>query len=573
MVMKNRNNDITKLISIFIIIILINIIGSMVYHRFDLTQEGRYSLSKASKELLSEIDDYIYIEVYLEGDFPAGIERLSLETKQILSEFKTQNDFIQFTFINPTASKDDKTRNEVLKQLYEKGLNPTNLQVKNGDSYTEKIIIPGAIVKYGANEITVQLLKNKIASSPNQNIEQSIRELEYEFTNAIKQLRSPLKPSIAFLKGHSELNGNNIKDLRNSLTEQYSVDEIDLREFEVDSLGKPNLKKKLRDLKLKKLLLIAKPISKFENLDKYFIDQYIMNGGKVIWMIDATNADMDSLSNKGSFIASSLRDLNLGDQLFKYGVRINSNLVEDISSSKIPIPISFVNDIPQWELVPWRYFPVSIPTLSHPITNNLNAVKFDFVSSIDTINTNTKITKTVLLHSSPYSRLVNTPYEISLQKALEQPTQNEFNIKQAAIAVLLEGTFESLFKNRINKLSNELPFIKSSKPNRMIVISDGDIAQNQLSRGEALPLGYDNYEKRQYGNKDFILNAIDYLLEEDALIAVRTRELKMRLLDTQKINLERNFWQIINLIIPIALIIIFGIFKQYVRKKKYSNEK
>ena len=571
--MKNRNKDIIQLISVFIIIILINIIGSMVYHRFDLTHEGRYSLSKASKKLLSEIDDYIYIEVYLEGDFPAGIERLSLETKQILSEFKTQNDFIQFTFINPTESKDDKTRNEILKQLYEKGLNPTNLQVKNGDSYTEKIIIPGAIVKFGANEIAVQLLKNQIASSPDQNLEQSIRELEYEFTNAIKQLRSSLKPSIAFLKGHDELDGIEIEDLRNSLTQQYSVDEIDLREFEVDSLGKPNLKKKLRDLKLKKLLLIAKPRLTFENLDKYFIDQYIMNGGKVIWMIDATNADMDSLSNKGSFIASTLRDLNLGDQLFKYGVRINSNLVQDISSSKIPIPISFVNDIPQWELVPWRYFPVSIPTLNHPITNNLNAVKFDFVSSIDTINTNAKITKTVLLHTSPYSRLVNTPYEISLQKALEQPAQNEFNIQQAPIAVLLEGTFESLFKNRINKLSNELPFIKSSKPNRMLVISDGDIAQNQISRGVALPLGYDNYEKRQYGNKDFILNAIDYLLEEDALIAVRTRELKMRLLDTQKINLERSFWQIINLIIPIVLVIVFGIFKQYARKKKYSNEK
>jgi len=571
--MKNRNKDIIQLISIFIIIILINIIGSMVFHRFDLTQEGRYSLSKASKKLLSEIEDYIYIEVYLEGDFPAGIERLSLETKQILSEFKTQNDFIQFTFINPTESKDDKTRNEILKQLYEKGLTPTNLQVKNGDSYTEKIIIPGAIVKFGAKEIAVQLLKNQIASSPDQNLEQSIRELEYEFTNAIKQLRSSLKPNIAFLKGHGELDGLDIKDLRTSLTEQYSVDEIDLREFEVDSLGKPNLKKKLRDLKLKKLLLIAKPKSTFENLDKYFIDQYIMNGGKVIWMIDATNADMDSLSNKGSFIASTLRDLNLGDQLFKYGVRINSNLVEDISSSKIPVPISFVNDIPQWELLPWRYFPVSIPTLNHPITSNLNAVKFDFVSSIDTIKTNTKINKTILLHTSPYSRLLNTPYEISLQKALEQPTQNDFNIQQAAIAVLLEGTFESLFKNRINKLSNELPLIKSSKPNRMLVISDGDIAQNQISRGAALPLGYDNYEKRQYGNKDFILNAIDYLLEEDALIAVRTRELKMRLLDTQKINLEKSFWQIINLIIPIALIIIFGIFKQYARKKKYTNEK
>lgn len=571
--MKNRNKDIIQLISIFIIIILVNIIGSMVYHRFDLTHEGRYSLSKASKKLLSEIDDYIYIEVYLEGDFPAGIERLSLETKQILSEFKTQNDFIQFTFINPTESKDNNTRNEILKQLYDKGLNPTNLQIKNGDSYTEKIIIPGAIVKFGANEIAVQLLKNQIASSPDQNLEQSIRELEYEFTNAIKQLRSSLKPSIAFLKGHGELDGLDIKDLRNTLTEQYSIDEIDLREFEVDSLGKPNLKKKLRELKLKKLLLIAKPKSTFENLDKYFIDQYIMNGGKVIWMLDATNADMDSLSNKGSFIASTLRDLNLGDQLFKYGVRINSNLVEDISSSKIPVPTSFINNIPQWELLPWRYFPVSIPTLNHPITNNLNAVKFDFVSSIDTIKTNTEINKTVLLHTSPYSRLVNTPYEISLQKALEQPTQNDFNIQQAAIAVLLEGKFESLFKNRINKLSNELPFIKSSKPNRMLVISDGDIAQNQISRGAALPLGYDNYEQRQYGNKDFILNAIDYLLEEDALIAVRTRELKMRLLDTQKINLERSFWQILNLLIPIILVITFGIFKQKKRNKKFTSEK
>ena len=571
--MKNRNKDIIQLISIFIIIILINIIGSMVYHRFDLTKEGRYSLSKASKKLLSEIDDYIYIEVYLEGDFPAGIERLSLETKQILSEFKTHNDFIQFTFINPTESKDDKTRNEILKQLYEKGINPTNLQVKNGDSYTEKIIIPGAIVKFGANEIAVQLLKNQIASSPDQNLEQSIRELEYEFTNAIKQLHSPLKPSIGFLTGHGELDGLDIKDLRNTLTQQYSIDEIDLREFEVDSLGKPNLKKKLRELKLKKLLLIAKPKSTFENLDKYFIDQYIMNGGKVIWMLDATNADMDSLSNKGSFIASTLRELNLSDQLFKYGVRVNSNLVEDISSSKIPVPTSFINDVPQWELLPWRYFPVSIPTVNHPITSNLNAVKFDFVSSIDTIKTNTKINKTVLLHTSPYSRLVNTPYEISLQKALEQPTQNDFNIQHAAIAVLLEGTFESLFKNRINKLSDELPFIESSKPNRMLVISDGDIAQNQISRGVALPLGFDNYEKRQYGNKDFILNAIDYLLEEDALIDVRTRELKMRLLDTQKINLERSFWQILNFIIPIGIVLIFGVLKHYRRKKKYTNEK
>jgi len=571
--MQNRKKDIIQFLSILVIVILINIIGSLAHHRFDLTKEGRYSLSEASKELLSSLDDYIYIEVYLEGDFPAGIERLSLETRQILSEFKAQNELIQFTFINPTESTDDKTRNEIIKQLYEKGLNPTSLQVKDGDSFSEKIIVPGAIVKYGAYEKAVQLLKNQIASSPDQNLEQSIRELEYEFTNAIKQLRTPLKPSIAFLTGHGELEGIDIEDLTSTLAQQYSIDKIDLREFEVDDAGEPDLAKKLRDLKLKKLLLIAKPKTTFQNLDKYFIDQYIMSGGKVIWMIDATNADMDSLSNKGSFLAYPLRDLNLGDQLFKYGVRVNSNLVEDISSSKIPVPVSFVNDVPKWELLPWRYFPVSIPTSNHPITSNLNAVKFDFAGSIDTVKTNTKIKKTVLLHTSPYTKLVNTPYEVNLQKALDQPVQEEFDAKEVALAVLLEGTFESIFKNRINQLSEKLPFKESSKATRMLVISDGDVAQNQVSRGAALPLGFDNYEKRQYGNKDFILNAVDYLLEEDALIDVRTRELKMRLLDVQKINRERSFWQILNLVIPVLMVILFGLIKQYKRKKKYAHEK
>ena len=571
--MQNRKKDIIKFLSILVIVVLINFIGSTAHHRFDLTKEGRYSLSEASKELLSALDDYIYIEVYLEGDFPAGIERLSLETRQILSEFKAQNELIKFTFINPTESTDDKTRNEIIKQLYEKGLNPTSLQVKDGDSYSEKIIVPGAIVKYGAYEKTVQLLKNQIASTPDQNLEQSIRELEYEFTNAIKQLRTPLKPSIAFLTGHGELEGIDIEDLTGTLAQQYSIDKIDLREFEVNDTGEPDLAKKLRDLKLKKLLLIAKPKTTFQNLDKYFIDQYIMSGGKVIWMLDATNADMDSLSNKASFLAYPLRDLNLSDQLFKYGVRVNSNLVEDISSSKIPVPVSFVNDVPKWELLPWRYFPISIPTSNHPITSNLNAVKFDFAGSIDTVKTNTKINKTILLHTSPYTKLVNTPYEVSLQKALDQPVQEEFEAKEEALAVLLEGTFESIFKNRINQLSKKLPFKDSSKATRMLVISDGDVAQNQVSRGAALPLGFDNYEKRQYGNKDFILNAVDYLLEEDALIDVRTRELKMRLLDVQKINRERSFWQILNLVIPVLLVILFGLIKQYRRKKKYAYEK
>ena len=570
--MKNRKQDILQFTATLVIIGLLNIVGSFVHSRFDLTKEGRYSLSDATKNLLSELDDYIYVEVYLEGEFPAGIERLSLETRQLLSEFKSQNNLLQFTFINPTESTDEKTRNEIIKQLYEKGISPTSLQVKDGETYTEKVIVPGAIVKYGGKEVAIQLLKNQIASGPTQNIEQSIRELEYEFASAIKRLQTPIKQSIAFITGHGELDDKEIEDLTNSLSEQYSISKVNLREFDVDASGEADLAKKLKELKSKKLVLIAKPTETFQNLDKYFIDQYIMNGGKVIWMLDATNADMDSLANKGSFLALPLRDLNLGDQLFKYGVRVNSDLIEDISSSKIPVPVSFVNDIPKWELRPWRFFPVCIPTSSHPITSNLNAIKFDFVGSIDTVKTSSTVRKTVLLHSSPYTKVANTPYEVSLQSALDQPIQEQFANGEQATAVLLEGEFESIFKNRLNALSKKLPFTELSSTTKMLVISDGDIAQNQIIRGVVLPLGYDNYEKRQYGNKDFILNSIDYLLEEDALIDVRTRELKMRLLDVQKINKERGFWQLINLLIPIALILIFGLIKQYLRKKKYAHE-
>ena len=570
--MKNRKQDILQFTATLVIIGLLNIVGSFVHSRFDLTKEGRYSLSDATKNLLSELDDYIYVEVYLEGEFPAGIERLSLETRQLLSEFKSQNNLLQYTFINPTESTDEKTRNEIIKQLYEKGISPTSLQVKDGETYTEKVIVPGAIVKYGGKEVAIQLLKNQIASGPTQNIEQSIRELEYEFTSAIKRLQTPIKQSIAFITGHGELEDKEIEDLTNSLSEQYSISKVNLREFDVDASGEADLAKKLKELKSKKLVLIAKPTETFQNLDKYFIDQYIMNGGKVIWMLDATNADMDSLANKGTFLAQALRGLNLNDQLFKYGVRVNSDLIEDISSSKIPVPVSFVNDIPKWELRPWRFFPVCIPTSSHPITSNLNAVKFDFVGSIDTVKTSSTVRKTVLLHSSPYTKVANTPYEVSLQSALDQPIQEQFANGEQATAVLLEGEFESIFKNRLNALSKKLPFTELSSTTKMLIISDGDIAQNQIIRGVVLPLGYDNYEKRQYGNKDFILNSIDYLLEEDALIDVRTRELKMRLLDVQKINQERGFWQLINLLIPIALILIFGLIKQYLRKKKYAHE-
>lgn len=571
--MTNRKKDIIKFLSVLSIIILSNILSNSWFHRFDLTKEKRFSLSESTKKILTSVDDYIYIEVYLEGTFPAGIERLSIETQYILSEFKSHNPLIRYKFINPTESPDDKTRNEIINQLFEKGLTPTTLQVKDGEAYSEKIMVPGAIVKSGSNEVPVSLLKNQIARTPNQNIEQSIRELEYEFTNAIKQLNKTEKPRVAILSGHGELDGIEIQDLSKTLSEQYILNKINLREFETDKAGKPKLNKKLNDLKSQKVLIIAKPKNRFENIDKFFIDQYIMNGGKVIWLIDATNANMDSLSNKGSFQAQALNHLNLSDQLFKYGVRLNSNLVQDISSSKIPIPTSFSNGIPKWELIPWKYFPIAIPTNTHPITSNLNAIKFDFTGSIDTVKTNTKILKSVLLRTSPYTRLLKTPCEISLQKALAPPIQEDFNKGSQALAVLLEGKFESLFKNRIHTIIGDLPFIENSPTTKMIVISDGDLVKNQMSNGIPLPLGFDKYEKRQYNNKEFILNTIDYLTDEEELTNVRSRELILRQLNTQKITSEKSFWQLLNIGGPVLIIILYGIIRQYYRNNKYNHEK
>jgi gliding-associated putative ABC transporter substrate-binding component GldG len=279
---SNRQKHTIQFLSITIIIILLNTLSSVWFHRFDLTKEKRFSLSETTKELLTVIDDYIYIEVYLEGDFPSGIERLSLETEYLLEEFRSQNPLIKYSFINPTENTDENTRNEIINQLFEKGLNPTTLQIKEGNGYSEKIIIPGAIVKYGAQEFPISLLKNELANTPEQNIEKSIQELEYEFTNAINHLTDPIKQKIGFISGHGELEELEIEDLFNKLSEQYILDQINLREFDTGPSGQPDLMKKLRDLKSKDLLILAKPKNKFENLDKYFIDQYVMSGGKMI---------------------------------------------------------------------------------------------------------------------------------------------------------------------------------------------------------------------------------------------------------------------------------------------------
>lgn len=569
---SNKYQDIFRFIAFTAVVVLVYFISQFSTFRWDLTSEKRFSISETTEVILKDIDDIVYIKVYLEGqDLPSEFNQLKRETSILLEELRSFNKNIEFEFINPLDTDDEKSKSEILGQLANKGLIPTTILIQEDDGVQEKVIVPGALLSHNGKEVAIQLLKNNIGSNPEENLRESVNELEYEFMNAMRKTSSFVKPTIGFIIGHKELPKEEIEDFAIGLNEHYIISQFDLRELPIDSLtGEPSIAKKLQALNGFQAIIIAKPRKKFSDLDKYFIDQYIMGGGKVMWLVDGVYAEMDSLSNTGEMLAYPMRELGLEDQLFRYGVRINSNVIRDIQCAKIPLNIAEVNNQPQWQLMPWYYFPIVIPDSKHSITNNLDAIKLSFSSSIDTIKTK-GIKKTILLQSSNYTGLNNAPARISLQSALTPPKEEHFKAGRKTVAMLLEGKFTSVFKNRSKPKNNSIPFREEGEPSRMIVVSDGDIVRNHIQNGKPLPLGYDRYEKMQYANKKFLLNAIDYLLEDNAVINLRSRELKLRLLDKTKIDEEYNYWKAFNTVLPIILVLLFGFVSVWLRKRKYAK--
>ena len=580
MVKKNTTNkkkDLTFLLIAIISIVLLNYIGSFVFERFDLTSEKRYTLSETSQQLAEDLDDIIFIKVYLEGEFPAGFKRLRDETQEMLDEFRAySNSNIQYEFINPSESPDKKVRDEIYKQLYKQGLRPTDLQAKNEDGFTNKIIWPGAIFTYKGKELPVQLLKSQIGAGAENMLNSSIESLEYEVANAIYNLTTIDKPKVAFIEGHGELNDLETASLSESLAEFYTVDRVELKEnltslterIMVDSTKAFTVKTKYD------AIIIAKPQHRFSEKDKFIIDQYIMYGGRVVWLVDPVFASMDSLQNADVTMAIP-QDLNLDDQLFTYGVRLNSNLVQDIQSVPIPIVTGVVGNQPKTEMFPWFFFPLLTPANSHPIVNNLNALKSEFVSTIDTINKK-GIRKIGLLKTSAYTKVNSAPTRISLGMVRFEPDQSQFNKGHQVVAVLLEGKFESVYKNRLApqiKQANEINFKEESAANKMVVIADGDIAKNYVNKrsGEYLALGFDRFTRQEFGNRDFMVNVVDYLCNDSGLMTVRAKKLTIRLLDKTKLKSEKLYWQVINTALPIGLILLFGILHYFDRKKKYTK--
>lgn len=579
-----KKNEIVSLVITVIIIVMVNIIGAFVYTRFDLTSEKRYTLSDKSKEILKGLDDYVYFRVYLEGEFPAGFKKLRKETKEMLDEFRAYSKYIDYEFINPSESNDPSDREETYKILYQSGLNNYTATMQTNNGVQQILIWPGTLVSYREKEMAVDLLSAQSGQRQETVLNNSSQDLEYKLISAIKDITEGKSSTVAFIEGHGELNDAEVYDIANTLATKYTLRRISIdekmtalthRDYDNDSnvVVKP----------IFDAIVIAKPTLPFSEKDKFIIDQYVMYGGKVLWLLDHVKADMDSLKTVESMMGTTL-DVNLDDQLFRYGVRLNNNLLLAYPCAQIGLVTGQGNNM-QSALLPWYYFPLLSPASQHPIVKNLEAVKSDFTSSLETTTSAPEIQKIPLLKTSDYTKISSAPVYISLNILNERPNPQMFPKKGQVTAYLLNGKFNSLYANRLPEAllnSNEIAFKDESVPTSMIVIADGDIIRNQFAQldfakknnkrvGSPLPLGYDQYTNNTYGNKRFIENAISYLVDGEGLINIHTRELKIRLLDMNKVNSKQTAWQVVNVVLPSVVIVLFGFVMAFIRKKKYNK--
>ncbi len=574
-----KKNQIVSFLITVVIVLVLNVIGSFVFTRFDLTSEKRYTLSPTTKEILGDLNDYVYFKVYLEGDFPAGFKKLRRETKEMLDEFRAYTKYVDYEFINPSESADANERNDIYKQLYQAGLNPTDMVVKNSDGSSKQMVIwPGALVSYrNKTEIPIDLLENQLGQSSEEALNASMQNLEFRLIDAVKKVTRLQKPTIAFVQGHGELEVKDVYDIVQTFGQNYNVDSVTIG-GRIDALI-DRTQHEDRDVKAfprYDAIIIAKPTQPFDERDKFLIDQYIMHGGKVLWLVEPVYATMDSLQSQESTIGME-QDLNLDDMLFKYGVRLNRDLLLDLTCAALPIRTGQVAGQAQLEFFRWYYFPLLQAASDHPMVRHMNAIKADFVSSMDATTSANGIEQIPLLKTSDYTKVSGAPVFITLAMLRQAPDKRMFNSKGKNVAYLLKGSFPSLYANRIPQEivdDQATDFMEESKPTAMIVVADGDIIRNQIDirTRKPLPLGFDQYTQNTYANKEFIENAISYLVDGEGLIDIRSRELKVRLLDMTKINQERTKWQVINTLIPIVLIIGLGFVMAFIRKKKYSKK-
>lgn len=540
-----------------IILVLLNIVVQHVPLRLDLTEEKRYTIKTPTKKILRELDDEVYVEVFLEGDLNASFKRLQKSIRETLEEFRIQSgNRIRYTFTNPSTALSEQARTEFMQELASRGITPTNVIERTDGEASEKLIFPGAIISYGGFETGVMLLKGNKARTPDEEINQSIEGLEYELANAIYKLTNLDRKRVGFVYGHGELDSLEIASFNNALLERYDVFRVDL-----------NRKNSLAQYAA---LIIAKPTQSFSESEKLQLDQYIMQGGKVLFLLDKLGASMDSASREDHFAFPY--NLNLDDQLFRYGVRINMDLIQDRNAALYPVVTGERNGRPQLQLMDWPFFPLMSDYPDHPATRNLDAVMLRFVSSIDTVKAD-GVTKIPLLQTSAYSRSLVAPVKVSVNDIRNKVSPDAFSQSNIPVGYLLKGVFTSLYKNRFLPDSTVTNFKSSSIPTQLIVIADGDIARNDVNprTGQPQALGYDPFSRYTFANEELLLNLMAYLTDQDGLILARNKEVKIRPLDKTKIKNERVYWQVINLVLPLIVIVMFGVLRMWWRKQQYSK--
>ncbi len=545
-------------------IIAIAILSTLGFTRFDFTKEGRYTISTMSRGILDSLQQPVKVTVYLQGDLTGGMKRLQRAGNDMLSDLQAYSHRkLQFEFVDPLKGLASDQQNQAIQDLQSRGIEPTALSVKTDDGVTQKTIFPGAMVSANGKDIPVKLLyqQSLMGLSADEVLNNSIQNLEYAFISAIKKATKGGKPEIGFTTGHDELNDVQLNDAMKSLSDGFLVGRVDLKTIPFDSLQKI------------RLMVVPKPEKPFTEAEKFKLDQYLMRGGKIVWTIDQVSAELDSLRGHGGEQLAFPKQLNLDDQLFVYGVRINYDLIADISSAQIPISTGNVGGQAQIQMVPWLFYPIFIPYSKHPIVKNLDGIYSEFPSTIDVLDIR-DVSKTVLLNSSPYNKNLKAPHLLSLQAIEQEPDPKAFQSVPKVTGVLLEGKFQSDFKNRPEPEGvGEIIAQKSeSVQTKQIVISDGDVFKNEVAAdGSPFPLGYDRYTRQNFGNKNLLLNIADYMTDDSGLITLRNKEIKLRLLNRARVRNEKLFWQIVNTTMPLFLVLIFAIFQHYIRRRKYAH--
>ena len=550
------------------LLVVANLLVSYLPGRLDLTEEGRFTLTEATEEVVENIQDPLLVEVLLEGEFPAGFQRLRSSVEELLRDLSDINGRLEYTFTDPNDG-DIAEVNKNRELLAKQGINPINFQVRDADGQSDRLLYPYAVVTYRDQTSLVNLLENNIpGQSPEVALNNSVSLLEYKIANAIQKLQRRRKPLIAFTTGHGELTELQTRDLARTLSPYYDVARINLDTmggFGPEQLG---------------ALLVAKPLLPFTEREKFIIDQYVMRGGRVIWMVEKLRVNLDSLRVRpGSFIPPD-SDLNLDDLLFRYGFRVEPNLVLDAQSTRVPLVVGQVGNAPQFDLRPWPYHVLANPNPAHPITRALQPVNLFFASEIDTtVRTKTSIDNTVLLATTGNSTVRLSPVRVDLESARYDLKPDDFTGGPYPLAVLAEGVFPSLYENKLGSdfaaalAEIGQDFIAESAPTKMIVITDGDVAKNQIDpvRNAFKPLGLNPFDQYVFDNKDFLVNAIEYLFDTDGIVAARNREVKLRLLDAARARAEERYWQTLNVVAPLVLLALFGVAYNYLRRRRFAR--